>query len=157
MNDFDPSVYKRAVESGTWVKSGTCSVAKTDKTATQWCPGLIELERHGSENYTESGTLTISYSQSPHSSKNRLSKEVLNLAEISVAFIGSADEELYSSNNCLTLVTNSVFHLKFRSEPDMEDWLTTINIVCSEVHGVAGANGTFSPILYCLTNKGMEF
>ena len=151
MKDF-MSIYNRVVETGTWVKSGTCFVAKNDRAVIQWCRGLLELERQGAESNTESGTLTISYSPS----NTKLCKTILNLAEIRCSFIDSSDSGLYPTNNCLVIIANSIFKLKFSSEEEMDDWLATLNQSCGDLHGINGKTATFSPLLYCLTNKGLE-
>ncbi|XP_054159863.1 tectonin beta-propeller repeat-containing protein 1-like [Oppia nitens] len=155
MKDF-MSIYPKAIESGVWIKSGTCFVAKTtDKTSITWCSGLLELERQGVEKNTESGTLTITYSISHQKTKSE--KIVLNLAEIVTSFIDSIDVTLYSPHNCLFIITNNaIIKLKFQTDNEMDDWLATINTVCADLHGISNSITTSlsGALLYCITNKG---
>ncbi|CAG2179506.1 unnamed protein product, partial [Oppiella nova] len=152
MKDF-MSVYQKAIESGVWIKSGTCFVAKSDKTVTNWCPGLLELERQGVERTTESGSLTISYSNS--SQKIKVNKKVLNLAEISCAFIGSSENSMYSISNCLVIIANNfIAKIKFQTDTELDDWLATINLVCGDLHTINGTTGIPGARILCVTNKG---
>ena len=149
MKNFD-TVYKRVVESGTWIRTGKCSVANSERGSTQWCPGQLELERQGVEANTESGTLTISYLRS-----SKVVKSVINLAEVKCCFVDRSEPVLYPSYDCLVILSNSKFKIKFSTEEEMDDWLATINISCGDLHGINGRTATFGPLLYCLTNRGL--
>jgi hypothetical protein len=160
MKDFI-STYQRAVETGTWIRSGTCYVSVTEKSIITWNIGIIELERQGAQCNTESGTLTISYSSSSNASipvKAKLKSKTLNLAEIVCVYCDSCDRGPNFSNNCLVIITSDYMtKIKFRSETELDDWLATINLVCGDLHGINGTTATFGAILWCLTQKGICF
>lgn len=166
MKDF-ANTYPHAIESGTWIKSGTCYVStmKDKHNAHIWYFGFIELERQGVECDTESGIITITYSTNisqtlPNiKSAKHNNKIVYNLSEIRCVYCDNFERGVdFSGVNYLVIVTSDgeVVKLKFRAEAELEDWLATINISCGNLRGISGRTAASDATLFGLTFRGFK-
>ncbi|KAI1285473.1 Tectonin beta-propeller repeat-containing protein 1 [Halotydeus destructor] len=145
-----------AIEKGTWIKSG--QAFKLSKNHDNIILCQLELEKHGAEKGTESGTLICSYSPSQGKPVEKL---VVNLA--SIACIQIRLNRVHKNYaNIMTIYLNEgkkiseKFSILFKSEKELNDWFTTLNVAASNIQDYESSL-IASPLFWCVSDHGSVY